>query len=201
MEGIYFYWLVWIAWIYVTFIVEKNNFRIQVAVFLLTAIIFSNYTITLFSTVINSTLPLFIIVGCYLISRKTKMMYIYYLVCSIILTCSYVIFRLFQLYDPVWVMFNPTIKLALILVLIILLLVKDQRSRVAVLLISITIGEIVYTLFINSLVSSLVIGQNETLDIFAITITATYLWYSFERLVQLIHNSVKQRTVYITHKR
>ncbi len=195
MEGIYFYWFFWIGWIYTTFLLRKSKERLFIAIGILVLIIFSNRHITVGEYMINGTMIFSLLIGYYLVSKSKLGTVVFSLCISMISTVSYVTFRLFQLYDPVWVMFHPTLKLSLILVLLVLVLVKDQRIRIAMLFISVAQGELVYTIFLSKIVPEFLVGQLESLDIIAISLGFIFLWFSFEKLVALLDELVKKRTL------
>jgi hypothetical protein len=201
MEGIYFYWFAWIGWIYITFLMDKTRFRLLTSFVLLFSIILSNKEIPLFSLTVNGAILFYLFASYIIVAQKKWSKILYYLCISLILTSSYVAFRLFQLFDPVWVMFHPTFKLSLILLFLTLILIKEQKLRIALVVITVTQGEIVYTLFLNSLVAQFGIGRLESLDIIAITISLSFLWYGFENFVKWLDTYVKQRTVLGVTKR
>ncbi|OIJ14826.1 hypothetical protein BKP37_07570 [Anaerobacillus alkalilacustris] len=201
MEGIYFYWFVWIGWIYVTFILNKTKTRFITALLLLLLIIFSKHSITLFNVTLNISIILCLFIGYYLISMRKFSSIFYYLSVSFILTSSFVSFRLFQLYDPVWVMFHPTFKLSLLLLLLTLLLIKDQIMRISILFVTIAQGEIIFSLFLNSYVNLYANNQLESLDVVAISVTLTYFWFLFEQFVKLFEKFVKQKAFISAPKR
>jgi hypothetical protein len=202
MEGIYFYWLFWIGWIYSTFMLDKTRERITLTVVILLLIIFSTKHVIINDILVNFSTLLGLVIGYYFISKSRFTTIFYYLGISLIMTCSYVSFRLFQLYDPVWVMFNPTIKLAAILIVLTLVLIREHQIRIALLMITVAQGEIIYSLFLTSIVGNVVvIGHLESLDIVAITLTASYLWLVFEKMVALLDKYVKQRTVLSSQRR
>lgn len=195
MEGIFFYWIVWIGWVYSTFLVAKTNKRIAVTIFLLFLIILSNKQLTLFSITFNWAILLCMGSGYLIISQRRWHFILYYLSVSLISTSAFVTFRLFQLYDPVWIIFDPTLKLSLILLFLMLLLVRDQKIRVGMLLITIAQGEIFYRLFLNRVVSEVSFSQFETLDIIAITIGMSYIWFGFENFVKWLETYTKQKSI------
>ena len=201
MEGIYFYWFFWIAWIYTTFLLEKTGKRVSISMVILLFIIFSDKHINVNDMLVNTTTLLCLLVGYLLVSRKKTGTLFYYLSISLILTSSYVTFRLFQLYDPVWVMFHPTMKLALILLILIIILIREQSIRIGLLLLGVAQGELVYTLFLNKIVPQPVLGQLESLDIIAITAGISFFWFGFEKMVAILDDYVKQRTILSSPKK
>lgn len=201
MEGIYFYWIFWIGWVYTTFLFDKTKQRISITIGILLFIIFSNKHIVVGDVVLNSTILLCLAIGYFLVSKKAFGTVLYYLSIGLILTSSYVAFRLFQLYDPVWVMFHPTFKLSIILILLVIILVKEQSIRIAILFIAVSQGELIYFLFLNRIFPQEVIGKLESLDIIAITTALSYLWFAFEKMVAMLDDYVKQRITLSTSKR
>ncbi|MCT8138877.1 hypothetical protein H1D32_14840 [Anaerobacillus sp. CMMVII] len=197
MEGVYFYWIFWIGWIYTTFMLDKTKKRIRITIALLLLIIFSNKYINVGAMEVNSGILFCLGYGYYLISHIKKKSILYSLSISLILTTSYVTFRLFQLYDPVWVMFHPTLKLSLILGLMTIFLIREQLIRIGLLFIAIAQGEIFYTVFLNSIVPQPVIGQLESLDIVAFTASICFVWFAFEKFVAMLDEYVKQRTAVV----
>lgn len=193
MEGIYFYWIVWLFWVYSTFLLAKTKKRVAITILLLFLIILSTKHLTLFTLTFNSAL-LFCLVGGYLIiSQRRWNFLLYYLSVSLISTSTFVTFRLFQLYDPVWIIFDATLKLSMILLFLILLLIREQKIRVGLLLITIAQGEIFYRLFLNRVVTEITFSQFETLDVIAITIGMSYIWFGFEIFVKWLETYIKKK--------
>lgn len=195
MEGIYFYWIIWICWVYSTFLLAKTNKRLAITIILLFLIILSNKHLTLIMLTFNSAILFCLVGGYYIISQRRWNFILYYLSVSLILTSTFVTFRLFQLYDPVWTVFDPTLKLSMILLFLILLLIRDQKIRVGLLLITIAQGEIFYRLFLNRVVTEITFSQFETLDIIAITIGMTYIWFGFENFVKWLETYTKKKSI------
>ena len=193
MEGIYFYWFAWIGWVYVTFLMNKTRFRLVISIVILFSIVLSNKEVPLFSLTVNGAILFYLLLSYSIVSQKKWSKILYYLCISLILTSSYVTFKLFQLFDPVWVMFHPTFKLSFILLFLTLILVKEQMVRIAIVVITVTQGEIIYTLFLNSLVTEGGIGRLESLDIIAITVSLTFVWFLFENFVKWLDLFVKQK--------
>ncbi len=201
MEGIYFYWLFWIGWIVTTFLLEKSRNRLAISIVILLLIIFSNKNIIVDDFVVNSSLIIAIIFGFFLLSNRNLRKVLFYLIISLILTSTFVSFKLFQLYDPLWIMFHPTMQVSIILVILLLILVKEQKIRVAIVFITVPQGEFVYSLFLNNFLSEVKVGQLESLDILATTLFISFIWYGFERSVAVLAEYVKQNTMIRTMKR
>lgn len=195
MEGIFFYWILWTAWVYCTFILEKTEKRTYMTAGLLLFIILAPRHIYIGDFMINSTLFFSVLIGYYLLSKKRKTLLSYYLFVSLITTISFVTFRLFQIYDPVWVMFHPTLKLSVIIALLILMLVREQEIRLSLIFITVAQGELIYTLFLSKIVPQFLIGELKSLDIIAISGMFTFFWFTFEKIVSVLDDFIKQKTV------
>src|SRR5690606_24938754 len=100
-------WIAWGGWIWTTFVMSKDNrLRFCLSIWLLTIIIVSPYHFTIhgfevhFSAIV---LMLFFIVSTY----KFRYM-VFGSVClsAFIIMIGYVSFLLFELYDPIWVIFD-----------------------------------------------------------------------------------------------
>lgn len=193
MEGIYFYWIFWALWIYTTFLMEKTRKRFFFAIFLLTTIIFSNRVIELFFLKFNITLLLFMVGGYLLLAKKKWLTTIYFICSGIFSTMIYVSFRWFQLYDPVWVMLNSTIKLSVILFLVVVFLIREQVNRMALIFITITQGEFIYSFLIAEFVEEHIIGSLQAYDVAAITIILTIVWNGFEKFVLWLEKVVQRK--------
>lgn len=195
LEGIFFYWLFWLFWIFTTFFMEKTTKRLYYSIFLLVSILFSTCEITFFSININVTVIIFVVVG-YLLLDKKKWFNIFYLIgTGILCTMVYVSFRLFQLYDPVWVMKHPTVKLAIILFVLTAFLVKKFKNRLAIIFIITFQSEFVYSLYIKERLGGIKVGSLEVFDLVAITVFFNFVWYCFEQLILWLDKLVKDKYV------
>ncbi|MCD8501110.1 MAG: hypothetical protein LRY71_04785 [Bacillaceae bacterium] len=134
--------------------------------------------------------------GGYLLLEKKKWSNIVYFIgTGLLCTLVYVSFRLFQLYDPVWVMKHPTVKLAIILFLLTTFLVKSYKNRMALIFIVTSQSEIIYSLYIKDRLGSITIDSLEAFDVVAITIFFSIAWYGFEQLVVWLEKLVKDKYV------
>ena len=113
MEGLYFYWLAWIGWIWVTFIMDKKNpARIKVAIWLLAVIFTAPYKVNILSYDIYLsafTIVLFLFIET---KRLKPGAFLYSFISSFIIMLAYTSFLLFELFDPVWVLFDRKIMIA-----------------------------------------------------------------------------------------
>ena len=133
MEGSMFYWVYWWFWIFCTFILKRQNpYRLKLSVFILTMIILANFhfTLAMFDLYASGFFLLFLSYAV-VYKEKTKTI-VYYLICSFIVTLAYVTFRLFEIFDPVWIVFNKDWMMGICICYIAILLQKGLRGRLIV---------------------------------------------------------------------
>jgi len=184
MEGIFFYWIAWMVWVYSTFMLKKSNFRLSVSIIVLVLIIVSPYSIYLGIFEINVTIIAFLIICSALLVKKTTIQKVYLLVCTLTITIAYVSFLLFELFDPVWLFIDRKWMLAFILVYLASMLIKDRKIRVICVVLGASQGELLYGFILSHFRFEYVIGSMSYLDITAITSAVIVLWLGVENLAQ-----------------
>ena len=184
MEGIFFYWIAWMVWVYSTFMIKKSRFRLMVSIIVLVIIIVSPYSIHLGIFEINVTIIAFLIICSALLVKKTTIQKVYLLVCTLTITIAYVSFLLFELFDPVWLFIDRKWMLAIILVYLASMLIKERKIRVACVVLGTSQGELLYGFILSHFRFEYVIGSMSYLDITAITSAVIVLWLGVENLAQ-----------------
>ena len=184
MEGIFFYWIAWMVWVYSTFMLKKSNFRLSVSIIVLVLIIVSPYSIYLGIFEINVTIIAFLIICSALLVKKTTIQKVYLLVCTLTITIAYVSFLLFELFDPVWLFIDRKWMLAFILVYLASMLIKDRKIRVICVVLGASQGELLYGFILSHFRFEYVIGSMGYLDVTAISSAIIVLWLGVENLAQ-----------------
>ncbi|MGO4888136.1 hypothetical protein ACJ2A9_10285 [Anaerobacillus sp. MEB173] len=193
MDGIYFYWIGWGAWVIATFFMAKTKSRMYTAIVILVTIALSITELRIFGYEVSAAFVFSVIIGYFLLSKLAFLKLLYYFITCIILAFAYVSFSLFALYDPVWVIFDYSLMLATTLVVLTLFLVKDQYLRVVSLTVGAIQGEVVYSVVLHSIYYQKPIGTLAFFDMLAIAIIFTYLWYSFELFVEYTDSYFKKK--------
>ncbi|MCA1030533.1 hypothetical protein LCL95_05695 [Bacillus timonensis] len=184
MEGIYFYWLAWAAWIITTFFMKKDGYRLQLSIIILLIITLSLTNFSLFGIKINLAM-IIALLFCYFLIRKKKLKSIVYLlVCTLTITIAYVTFLLFEIFDPIWIVFDRRIMLSVCLLFLCLTLVKEPVSRVSTLVIATCHGELLFAFILKRLGFTYEVGSLQFLETTSIAISFTYVWILFESLVK-----------------
>lgn len=186
MEGIFFYWIAWIIWTLATFFMRKNNERLILSVVVLVLIIFSVTVMQITIFKINASLLIALLCSYLYLSLLTKSKTkktVYILLCTLTITTAYVSFQLFELFDPIWLVFNRKIMLAFCLVYLTLLLVKDPRTRIVSVIIGACQGDLLYALILSDFRFEYEIGSLLFFDVLAISVFTLFIWSTLENLV------------------
>lgn len=193
MEGILFYWVGWFYWIIVTFFVSKNNMnRMKLAIWLLLCIIFSIRRIDLFSSSFSLS-SFFIILTVYcLASKYSWKKRLYFLISSFIVMLSYVSMLMFEIFDPVLLIFPREWLFPLFLTYCVFIMYNDTKMRILTLLSGTVHGEILFSFIVKKLTSGYTVGSLSYLDVVAITTAFILLWNGIEKTATYFNHHFSQ---------
>ncbi|MDF0726208.1 hypothetical protein PY093_05705 [Cytobacillus sp. S13-E01] len=197
MDGIYFYWIAWIIWTLSTFFMKKNNERLIITIIILMLIIFSATILQVATFKINASLLIALLSSYLFLSINTKnktRRIVYILLCTLTITTAYVSFQLFELFDPIWLVFNRKIMLAFCLVYLTLLLVKDAKTRIICAVIGASQGEFLYAFILSDFRFDYEVGSLLFFDVLAISVFTLFIWGSLEDLVQYFDTYFQKTT-------
>lgn len=145
MDGLFFYWILWIAWVFTMFFIPKTvPVRFSLLFHFLAIMILARYKLTVFSCSMQLSGLYMYGVVCVAIRKWSLMNLLRLVINSILIALAYAIFQLFVLLDPIWVMIKPEYLLCLFMNYLVLLLVKDWKNRVSVLLLGMLQGDLLY---------------------------------------------------------
>lgn len=193
MEGFIFFWLFWIFWICSTFFMSKKELRLKISIGILVAISLSMNSITIFQVEISLT-NLFLLILSYFIMAKLKGKTRNYLfITSFIIMLAYTTFHLYELFDPVWVIFNRYMMLSLLLAYLTILLQSDLHLRVITLLCGAIHGDILYSLILRKFSLTYSSGSFAFLDVIAISIALLLMISGFKRVSVYFEHHIKQQ--------
>ena len=192
MEGLIFYWISWMVWIMATFFMDRNNkYRFLLSAWILFFIMLSPWTLKIFN-VETGIGGLFLLVSLYIFTgRLKKLSKLYFLFCAFILMMAYVTFHLFELFDPVWVIFSRNWMLSVLLVYLAVLLQKNRMLRLPLILLGGIQGEVLYALILNQFSFPYTIGSLAFLDIMAISVSISAVWIAVQWAVKYIEANFK----------
>ncbi len=183
MEGSMFYFLFWCSWIYITFLMRKEHpYRTKLAAVVLIVIILADFSIPIGSLKVYAG-GLFLLMTTYMSVKKEKGKSLaYFFICSFIIMIAYVTFRLFEIFDPVWLILKKEWMMGIILGYLAILLQKSVRGRLFVLISGTIQGEILYAYILSKYGFPYPIAGLGYLDSFSLTAALLILWSRMENL-------------------
>ncbi|WP_174734026.1 YphA family membrane protein [Mesobacillus harenae] len=190
MEGLLFYWFAWASWIIFTFLLPKHPQRTTLSIWILSMIIISPYNMEAGGIHFHASafvIMFFIYLHTKDISKKT---FTYLFITSLILMLGYVSFLIFELFDPVWLLFDRTWMAAVMIAYLTLLLQTDKKMRIVTMLVGTLQGEILYSLILKKLGMPYLIASMEFLDVIAISSFVLLAWSGLELLSAYIENNL-----------
>lgn len=192
MEGLMFYFISWSMWVYLTFIMKKENpLRVKLSVAVLTCISLAAAVPITIGRFEVSAIGLFMLIVTYMALRQeNSKTLLYFYICSFILTIAYVTFCLFEIFDPVWLIFNKDWMLAVCLGYLAILLQKKLRGRLLLLISGTMQGEILYAYILGKYNFHYSIGSFAYLDAFSLTAILLVGWSGMEKIGSYFEQSV-----------
>ncbi|MEH7380806.1 hypothetical protein V7138_10030 [Bacillus sp. JJ1533] len=194
MDGALFYWICWMAWVCSTFLMKKNRERLLLSVLFLMTIILSPYYVIFAGIKINCSIMLIFFYCLKEISKRPKKQLLYLLICILTISLAYCSFLLFELYDPVWLLFNRNLMLGAALIYVTIMLLKDFRLRLAGLLIGAIQGDILFGFIIKNVNFPYEIGSFVFLDVISISFCFIFIWSSLEILLHHVDVMVQKNS-------
>lgn len=192
MEGLFFYWISWMVWIMATFFMARTNkYRFLLSAWILCLMILSSLTLNILNYEIGTS-GFFLLVSLYIFTgRLKKLSKLYFLFCTFILMMAYVTFHLFELFDPVWVIFSREWMLSILMVYMAVLLQKNRMLRLPLILLGGIQGEFLYAFILKPFSFPYTIGSLAFLDIMSISISISALWIAVHWMVKYIEANFK----------
>ncbi|MBM4762138.1 hypothetical protein [Bacillus sp. B15-48] len=193
MEGIIFYWFAWIGWIWFTFIMNKtNNARFSLSIWVLVLIISSPYKVVILEIEVYMNafiLWLFFIFSTFRLSNRVFFSVFF---SSFITMLGYVSFLLFELFDPVWVVFDRKWMIAISGILLSSILQSNLYLRSITLVSGMLLGEFLFSVLLNRLGSSYPVASPAFMDILAITAMTMAVWLGINYFAQVTGSYIYQ---------
>jgi hypothetical protein len=184
-----FYWISWSIWVYLTFILKKeNSYRRRLTTALLLVIILSNIHFPFWRFEINLS-GLFLLIICYTaISGEKRKTIIYFYICSFIVSIAYVTFHLFEIFDPIWLIFKKEWMVGICIGYLSILLEKTVRGRLLIIISGTMQGEILYAYILSRYEFPYQIGSFAYLDACALTAALLLGWSCIEKFATFFEN-------------
>lgn len=187
MEGLYFYWLAWIGWVWATFFMDKDHpLRLKWAVFLLSVIFTASYKVDfLFLEFHLSVFTIFLFI--FLETRRKRAgSFLYLFLSSFIIMLAYTSFLMFELFDPVWVLFDRRIMLGAAGFYLAVLLHKDRHNRILSLISGFLQGEILFSVILLKFNFPYAVASLAFMDILFISLGMLLAWSAVESIIAVM---------------
>ena len=183
MDGLMFYFTSWSLWIYITFIMRKENpYRLKLAAGILMTIILAGFHVPIRGIGIDIQAgALFSLIFSYsfLMGEKKRSIF-YFLICSYIVTLGYATFHIVEVFDPVLVIVKENWMIAVLSTYLILLLQGTLKGRIILLISGTMQGEILYALIVERYPFPYQAGSFAYLDVCALTAALLIGWSCLE---------------------
>jgi hypothetical protein len=158
----------------------KVSERLKICAVILATIIFADRNITISHYSLNVAFLFLLIFGYFASTKLPKKSKIYLVITSLILTIGYVSFHLFELFDPIWVVFDRKWMLSLAIVYFVLMLTKTTKLRVLTAIIGSGQGEILYSVILQKFNFQDEIGSFHYLDVLSLSLFFLFVWTLIE---------------------
>lgn len=192
MEGIFFYWIMWLAWIVTTFLMKKNKLRVKLSIFLMITILLSKYYVIVGDYTIRVSLFLFLFLGYYLAVKQKQQKSLSLLIMTLTLTFAYSGILLFRVYDPVWFFVDYRLLVSVLIGVLAIYLGKQPIHRFALCMISICQGEFLYWMILGKFYDGLTIGTATCLDMLVIGCLIIFLWMVTEHIITTLEHTLQK---------
>jgi hypothetical protein len=183
LEGIMFYWTFWMSWVYLTFILNKNHRdRLKLTVMVLLVIIFSTSHLVIGPFDMYVSVLLLLLFSYTLLGEETPGTIFYLCICTLIISIAYVTFQLFEIFDPIWMLFKKEWMMGFVISYLSLLLQKTLKARLLIVVSGLVQGEILHGYILHNLHLSNQIGTLAFLDACSIIVLILAGWSLLENV-------------------
>ncbi|WP_078553258.1 hypothetical protein [Bacillus alkalicellulosilyticus] len=198
MVGIYFYWFIWMFWIGTTFFMEKGKTRTLLSMLLLVVICTATLKVPVLAYDVSVAFLLCLGIGYAIIALGNKAWrQLYLLIVSLIIALVGISFHLFELYDPIIILFHRSWMLGIIYTLLVIALVSNHQQRLSILVVGACQGELMTSLFMDTIYVNRTIGDLAFFEIMMITVMFLVIWQGLEnasdKLSKFLSSRVKNQ--------
>jgi hypothetical protein len=129
-------------------------------------------------------------ISYYLIGRQKPGAIIYFFICSFIVTIAYVTFHLFEIFDPIWIVFKKEWMMGIGFTILALLLQKNLLGRLLIIISGTMQGEILYAYILSRYPFPYTISSPAYLDVCFLISALLVGWCSLENAGSFFGNHV-----------
>jgi hypothetical protein len=193
MDGLWFFLFSWIGWVWATFFMDKKNvYRFKLSLGILLLIVVSPYRIAYEGIEIQVPALILLVYILHETAPMLKGAFFSFFVSTFIMMLAYVSFLLFELFDPIWVVFDRIWMIALTSICICSLLQSNYRIRIAILVSGLLQGEIVYSIVMKRLLFPYPVAALAFMDILAVSIMVLAVWAGLSHIAFVAGTYINQ---------
>jgi hypothetical protein len=190
MEGLYFYWLAWMCWVWTTFFMNKDHpHRLKLTVMLLAVIFAAPFTVDVFIFELHLSAFAIAFFIFFETRRKKTGSLLYLFISSFIVMLAYTSFLMFELFDPVWVLFDRKIMLGAAGFYLAVLLHKDRHDRILALISGFLQGDILFSAILWKFKFPYAAASMVFMDILFISLGLLLAWSAIESMIAVMSGS------------
>ncbi|WP_318508558.1 hypothetical protein [Bacillus sp. T3] len=171
---------------------KNSKYRIATATCILILISLTPYEIALVGFQINLAVIFLYLYSLGHIILVKKKVGIHNLLCTYVLMLAYASFLLFELYDPVWILFNRVWMIACVLGYLSVMLFSDKKDRILFLIIAIIQGEFLFAMIVKKIGFAYSVGTGQFLDTLSSAVLVLVIWSICESIIVSLDQYMNQ---------
>ncbi|MBS4209755.1 hypothetical protein [Bacillus sp. FJAT-50079] len=185
MDGIFYLFFLWSIWIIATFLLEKQQFyRLPMAAGALLLLILFPVHLSLKFMLMSGSTIIILFIGYYFLSKLPWKQKLYVSGAILSLSIGYSGFRLFEIYDPIWVFIDRKSFFCFFLFFFAYFMYPSSLSlRLLFICLGVLHGEIFFAILLSHWGMVHMVGAKECLDILAITCSLLLIFQAIVHLV------------------
>lgn len=189
MEGAMFYWICWSLWVFLTFFLDKQHpYRLKLSAIVLILLLLSNIHFMVGSFEIYASGLFLLVISHLFFSQEKRGAIIYIFICSLIVSIAYATFHLFEIFDPIWIVFKKEWMMGICFGYLAILLQKNLKGRLIIMISGTMQGEFLYAYFLSKYQFPYSIGAYDYLDVCSLTGALLVGWSCLENAGSIAQN-------------
>ncbi|WP_456061850.1 YphA family membrane protein [Bacillus massiliglaciei] len=145
MEGVFFYWLMWMAWVVLLFFIPQTVQKRTSLIFHIQSVIFlSGWSIPVLHVSCKLSGIYLIVIICYYIRVYSPFKLFLFLIHSFIIMMAYCCFMIFSILDPVWLIMDASLLLAAGMNYLAWLIQPAWKDRFLVICLGLALGDFLF---------------------------------------------------------
>ncbi|WP_203287661.1 hypothetical protein [Metabacillus sp. cB07] len=190
MENVFYYWILWGAWIIAVFLMKKSAKRTFLSFLLLTFIITGEMTAQVYPFTVSVPFVLTLLTGYYLFSKSPRKLYSFLSVMT--MSAAYAAVHLVELFDPVWFAVDRFYVVTGLLSILANYLGKSIHERLGFLFVAIAHGDVLFYGILSRFYSGLAIGSYDYMNMAAVSLLAVCTWTGVEAAMAALNQTLQK---------